>query len=94
MAQLGERVFCKIGAEGVYCASFPELGLGVALKIDDGTARGAEVAMAALIESLLPLGDADQLFMRTLSTPELKNWNGINVGSMRASAALRRAAAR
>lgn len=94
MQQLGERVFCKIGAEGVYCASLPELGLGVALKIDDGTARGAEVAMAALIEELLPLGDADRLFMNTLSAPELKNWNGILVGSMRASADLRKAAKR
>lgn len=94
MQQLGERVFCKIGAEGVYCASLPELGLGVALKIDDGTARGAEVAMAALIEALLPLGDADRSFMSTLSTPELKNWNGILVGSLRASAELRKASTR
>jgi len=30
----GERVFVKGGAEGVYCAGFPDLGLGVALKCD------------------------------------------------------------
>jgi L-asparaginase II len=36
MECLGERVFCKVGAEGVYCAALPERGLGVALKIDDG----------------------------------------------------------
>ena len=34
MAHFGERVFCKVGAEGVYCAALPELGLGVALNID------------------------------------------------------------
>ena len=46
---LGERVFCKVGAEGVYCAALPERGLGVAIKIDDGNnARAAEVAMAAV----------------------------------------------
>ena len=52
MEALGERVYCKVGAEGVFCASFPERGLGVAIKIDDGnTARAAEVAMAAAIEA-------------------------------------------
>jgi L-asparaginase II len=49
MQRLGERVFCKVGAEGVYCAALPELGLGVAIKMDDGNnARAAEVVMAAL----------------------------------------------
>ena len=30
------RIFVKTGAEGVYCAAVPELGLGIALKCDDG----------------------------------------------------------
>jgi len=29
MERLGERVCCKVGAEGVYCAALPERGLGV-----------------------------------------------------------------
>ncbi|RVD09310.1 asparaginase, partial [Mesorhizobium sp. M2A.F.Ca.ET.029.05.1.1] len=37
------RIFVKTGAEGVYCAALPELGLGIALKCDDGAGRGAEV---------------------------------------------------
>ncbi len=42
MERLGARVFCKVGAEGVYCAALPELGLGVAIKMDDGNnARAA-----------------------------------------------------
>ena len=58
MAALGERVFCKVGAEGVFCAALPERGLGVAIKIDDGnTARAAEVAMAAAIEAFVELDD-------------------------------------
>jgi L-asparaginase II len=52
MQELGERVCCKVGAEGVFCAALPSLGLGVAIKIDDGNnARAAEVVMAAVIES-------------------------------------------
>ncbi|HWH85122.1 MAG TPA: asparaginase [Burkholderiaceae bacterium] len=90
MERLGERVFCKVGAEGVYCAALPERGLGVAIKCDDGnTARAAEVVMAALIEALLALDDADAAFMRTLSDAPIVNWNGIEVGRLRAAPALR-----
>jgi L-asparaginase II len=39
----------KGGAEGVYAASIPPLGLGLAVKIDDGAKRAAETAMATLI---------------------------------------------
>ncbi len=90
MTLLGERVFCKVGAEGVYCAALPELGLGVALKIDDGNnARAAEVAMAALIERLLPLeGEAAQA-LAGLSDLRLSNWRGTEVGHLRAAAVLR-----
>jgi len=90
MERLGSRVFCKVGAEGVYCAALPELGLGVALKMDDGnTARACEVVMAGVIEALLPLGEDDATFMQTLSEVSMKNWNGIEVGTLRAAQALR-----
>jgi L-asparaginase II len=42
----------KVGAEGVYAAILPGLGLGVALKADDGTGRAAETAIAAVLEKL------------------------------------------
>ena len=85
MQRLAERVACKVGAEGVYCAARPDSGLGVAIKIDDGTtARAAEVAMAAAIEALVRLDDGEAAFMRGLSEPVLSNWNGIEVGGLRA----------
>ena len=88
--RLGERVFCKVGAEAVYCAALPQAGLGVAIKIDDGNnARAAEVAMAAAIEQLLLLDDADAAFMRDFSDVRLRNWNGIEVARLAATAALR-----
>jgi L-asparaginase II len=92
MQRLGERVFCKVGAEGVFCAALPEQGLGVAIKIDDGnTARAAEVVMAAAIEALVRLDGDERAFMQAFSEMPLKNWNGIHVGDLRASAALRQA---
>ena len=91
MAALGERVFCKVGAEGVYCAALPEQGLGVAIKVDDGnTARAAEVVMAAVIEALLPLAGEPATLLRSLADAPLRNWNGREVGRLRASAWLRR----
>jgi L-asparaginase II len=90
MERLGERVFCKVGAEGVYCAALPEVGLGVAIKIDDGNnARACEVVMAAVIEALLVLDEGDAAFMRTLSDVRLANWNGSEVGRLAATAPLR-----
>lgn len=90
MERFGERVFCKVGAEGVYCATLPALGLGIAIKMDDGnTARACEVAMAALIEKLLPLSDDEVTFMRAFSDAPITNWNGIEVGRLRAAPTLR-----
>ena len=92
MERLGERIFCKVGAEGVYCAALPALGLGVAIKMDDGNnARAVEVVMAAVIEALLPLDEAERGFMRGFSDAPLVNWNGIEVGRLQASAGLRAA---
>ena len=92
MQRLGERVFCKVGAEGMYCAALPERGLGVAIKISDGNnARAAEVVMAAVIEALVRLDDGEAGLLRGYSDVTLKNWNGIEVGALRAAPALRSA---
>ncbi|MEP6567579.1 MAG: asparaginase, partial [Mesorhizobium sp.] len=47
------RIFVKTGAEGVYCAALPELGLGIALKCDDGASRAAERVIAEVLAKLL-----------------------------------------
>lgn len=88
MEALGARAFVKVGAEGVYCATVPELGLGIALKCDDGAARAAEVAMAALVERFLPLSAQEAEAVAALSRPQMRNWNGRLVGTMRPAAAL------
>lgn len=86
MAALPGRVFVKTGAEGVFCGAIPELGLGIAIKCDDGAARAAEVAMAAVAAHLLKLnGDPDIL---KFIEPKLSNWNTLQVGSLRPKAGL------
>jgi L-asparaginase II len=90
MQRLGARVFTKVGAEGVFCAALPERGLGVAIKMDDGNnSRASEVVMAAVIEAFVALDDADASFMRSISDLPMKNWNGIEVGRLRATPVLR-----
>ncbi|WP_419897273.1 asparaginase [Roseomonas sp. USHLN139] len=81
MAALGARAFTKVGAEGVFCAILPEQGLGIALKCADGATRAAEVAMAALLQRLLPDLPAE---VAALAAPVMHNWNGLEVGRMRA----------
>lgn len=89
MAALGARVFVKTGAEGVFCAAFPELGYGVALKIDDGATRAAQAAMAALIVRFLPLSSSERVRIEGWMRPELRNWNDIPVGRIEPAPILR-----
>ncbi|MGO4389654.1 asparaginase [Microvirga sp. 2YAF29] len=88
MEILGERAFVKVGAEGVYCATFPELGYGVALKADDGHARAAEAMMGALALRFLPMSDNEREAVSALAQPVFKNWNGIEVGGIQVSPTL------
>ncbi|EGJ11669.1 asparaginase [Rubrivivax benzoatilyticus] len=81
--RLGERVFCKVGAEGVFCAAFPKAGLGVAVKMDDGASRACEVVMAALIERFVRLDEAERGFVHAFADQPLANWNGLDVGRLR-----------
>ncbi|MES2306060.1 MAG: asparaginase [Gemmatimonadota bacterium] len=46
------RVVAKIGAEGVYSASLPELGLGISLKVEDGDMRCAGIALVAVLDTI------------------------------------------
>ncbi len=86
MQTFGDRIFCKIGAEGVYCAALPDLGLGVALKIDDGAARAAEAAMATVAQALLNTEDES---LRSYSHLVLRNWRGTAVGTLQPAFSLR-----
>jgi L-asparaginase II len=82
------RVFAKTGAEGVYCAAVPELGLGIAIKCDDGAGRAAEVAVAETLARLLAGSDPLAAKLSEMARPELRNWNGTHVGDLRPAGAL------
>jgi len=63
-------ILTKGGAEGVYCAALPGLGLGIAVKAEDGAGRAASSAIASLLlrhggailpESVLQVLDSEAL---------------------------------
>jgi L-asparaginase II len=83
MTILGARAFTKTGAEGVFCAALPEVGLGLAVKADDGASRAAQVMIAALVRRFCPMDEAQRAALARFVTPVLRNWNGIEVGALR-----------
>lgn len=76
------RIFAKIGAEGVYCAAIEELGLGIAIKCDDGASRAAEVIVAEVLSQLLAQDGYVSGKLGMLGRPELHNWKGTLVGRL------------
>jgi L-asparaginase II len=78
----GGRFIAKTGAEGVYTAASAELGLGIALKVLDGTARAAQTALGGLLERLGLLDEAGREAIRPLVEQPLTNWKGPSVGSI------------
>jgi L-asparaginase II len=85
---LAPRVFCKGGAEGVHAAALSELGLGIAVKIDDGAKRGAEIVLAHVLASMVP--DAGRILSAQIRG-EIATWKGRKVGELRPSAELKAA---
>lgn len=86
MGALGGRLFMKTGAEGVYCGGFPDLGIGFALKIDDGAKRASEAVAAGVIHRLL--GTAK---WTGIALGPIKNFTDKHVGDTRLADAARKA---
>ena len=64
------RFTVKTGAEAVHAGIIPELGVGIALKIADGTKRGSDVAMANILDLLGVLDGKARVGMKDfLETP-------------------------
>lgn len=86
MALAGDAVVLKTGAEGVYTAVLRRLGLGLALKVEDGAGRAAEVALGAVLCALGLLTDEQQAALADLLSPPVLNRVGRETGRIRAAA--------
>ena len=74
------EVIVKSGAEGVYGAALPELGVGIALKVEDGGGRAAPVALIALLEAVDALSPTQRTALDEVARPILRNHAGRVVG--------------
>lgn len=82
MRALAGRGAAKSGAEGVFVAILPGPGLGVAVKVADGAARGAQAAMAGLLVQLGCL-EPDHPAVLTLVGGDMTNRSGRVTGQIR-----------
>jgi L-asparaginase II len=79
-------VLAKTGAEGVITAAIPGQGLGVAVKIADGSIRARSVALLAILDHLGALSDEEKDKLQAYVSPPITNSIGLNVGEIRPAA--------
>jgi L-asparaginase II len=84
MRALPGRVVSKAGAEGMHAAGFPERGVGIAIKIADGSRRALGPAVVGVLTrlDLLSAGERDALALE--AEARLSNYAGLEVGAIRA----------
>lgn len=81
------RLVAKGGAEGLECVALPERRLGIALKCEDGNARGLGPALVGILDQL---GLLDPDAIRSLDEqrrPVIRNHAGLEVGALEAEVA-------
>jgi len=85
MELAGPRLVAKGGAEGLECVGCPDVGLGVALKCEDGNERAVGPALLALLGHL-DLVDASVVAgLGDGARPVLRNHAGLEVGAIEAA---------
>lgn len=87
----GGAILGKAGAEGVYCACLPDVGIGLALKVDDGNSRAG---YPVVVEALRQTGLVSPEIIDSLADfhhPQLRNHKGTFVGEIRPVVQLKKA---
>ena len=77
------RLIVKVGADGVYTAILLDKGLGLALKICDGSKKAAECLIVTLLIRLGYLKSDDKDFLNYFNIP-IYNWSKKKTGTIRA----------
>lgn len=83
MNALNGVVATKAGAEGVHIAIVPSKNLGIALKVEDGAKRAADVAMGWLLRHFGLLDDAANQKLASHLSPTIRNAAGDGAGIIR-----------
>ena len=84
--ETGGAVISKVGAEGVHCAAVPDLGIGVAVKVEDGATRAQYVALLRALQLLDALPADLPPRLADLAQRPIRNTRGEVVGAIRPAA--------
>ena len=88
MRAFSGRLFQKGGAEGVQCGAIRNKGWGYALKVDDGNMSASHAMVATLLLAISDPDDAQRKVLERFATQTIRNVRGIDVGTLRATAAM------
>lgn len=80
------EVIAKVGAEGVHSVAIPAVGLGLALKVEDGAVRPQYIAVLSALRQLGVLQPELSPRLAELTTRTVRNTRGEPVGEVRAVA--------
>lgn len=84
------KLICKIGAEAVYCVGvlpskqFPH-GVGVAIKVEDGSNRGIGPIVVETLRQIGVLNESEVAQLNSFHSPSVDNRRGLTVGEIRAT---------
>ena len=74
------RLLTKIGAEGVYCCGVVNKGIGIAMKIDDGSSRPIAPVLITLLSDMGFITKEERRRLAPLEDNVLRNHAGLEVG--------------
>lgn len=83
------RVMVKEGAEALTCAAIPELGLGIAIKAEDGGERAIGPALIRALREIGAITRSETMELREHARPSVRGGGG-PVGEIVSDLALRR----
>jgi L-asparaginase II len=83
MALSDGRIAAKSGAEGLICLAVPERGVGIAIRVMDGSFRTHAAVTIATLEQLGILDATTRDAILERHSPQLRNHNGRLVGEIR-----------
>ena len=90
LMEVAPGVVVKVGAEGLVCAAVLGAGIGIAVKIADGSARAAGPALIHALRQLEIIEDLEVEKLRVHARPDVLG-GGRPVGEMKPDFALGRA---
>ena len=86
LEETGGRVMTKVGAEGVHSLCVPDVGIGAAIKVEDGSLRAQHVAVIHLLQQLGVLPADLPPRLADWARKSIRNSRGEVVGEVRADA--------